>query len=168
MTGDLTLKEFELAIRCTHKSQCMPHSWCSIVCCLNFSSLDMFFRCHFSSSLWRCQMFCCWSLIPNFVSLSAQFRDEARYSCEFINFSACLRSASDSSLGVMYFSSLSAEVHAFLRLDVVKLFVHRAAHTEIRTFILVAIEGHGNIQYFAMKCCADVLPSLTLESIQVA
>jgi len=95
----------------------------------------------------------------------AQFHDEARYSCRFINFSTRLRSASFPSLGVIYFSSLSAEVRTFLRLDVVKLFVQRVAHTEIRTFFTVAVTGHGNIQYFTMKCCADALPSFTLEPI---
>jgi hypothetical protein len=79
------------------------------------------------------------------VSLPAQFRDETRHSCGFINFSSCLHSASDSSLAVIYFSSLSAEVRAFLCLDFVKIFVHRAPHTGIKTFTIIAVIRDGNL-----------------------
>ena len=169
MTEDLILKKFELVDRCTHKSQCMPLSWCFWVCCL----ISLAWICSsgvtsaFRSGDAKCFAVELFSILNLIVSLSAQFRDEARYtrSCVFIDFSYCLRSASDSSLGVIYFSSLSTQVRAFLRLDVVKLFLHRAAHTETRTFIIVAVTGHGNIQYFTMKCSTDELPSFTLESM---
>jgi len=59
-----------------------------------------------------------------------------------------VRPASASSSGVRYFPSLSAKVRAFLRLDFVKLFVRRATHTGITTFIVPAAAGHGNLQYY--------------------
>jgi hypothetical protein len=52
--------------------------------------------------------------------------------------------ASNSSSGLGYFSSISAKACAFLRLDVVKLAVCRAPHTGFRTFVIVALPGHGN------------------------
>jgi hypothetical protein len=35
-----------------------------------------------------------------------------------------------------------------LLLDVVKLVVRRTSHTEITSFIIVAIAEHGNLQYY--------------------
>jgi hypothetical protein len=52
MTVDLSVKEFKFASRCSHKSQCTPRIWCSLVCRINFSSLDAFYRRHFGSSLY--------------------------------------------------------------------------------------------------------------------
>jgi hypothetical protein len=69
------------------------------------------------------------------------------------------------SLGIIYFSSLSAEVRAFLFLDFVKLFVHRAAHTGIKTFTVFAVTGHGNLQYITVKGNEDVLLSFAIETI---
>jgi hypothetical protein len=97
--------------------------------------------------------------------LSAQFRDEKRHSCGFINFSSCLRSASDFLFGIIHFSSLSAEVRAFFLLDFVKLFVHRAPHTGIKTFTIFAVTGHGNLQYITVKGNEDVLLSFTIKTI---
>ena len=56
--------------------------------------------------------------------------------------------ASASSSGVRHFPSLSAKVRDFLRLDVVKLVARRATHTEITTFIISAVTGYGNLQYY--------------------
>jgi hypothetical protein len=47
-------------------------------------------------------------------------------------------------LSAGYFSSVSAKVRAFLHLDV----VCRPHYTIIRTFLIVAFIGRGNIQYF--------------------
>lgn len=57
-------------------------------------------------------------------------------------------SASASSSGVRYFSLVSAKKRAFLLLDVVNLVVRCAFHTEITTFIIAAVAGHGNLQYY--------------------
>ena len=56
--------------------------------------------------------------------------------------------ASAFSSGVRYFPSLSAKLRDFLRLDVVKLVARRATHTEITTFIISAVTGYGNLQYY--------------------
>jgi hypothetical protein len=54
-----------------------------------------------------------------------------------------VRSASHSSREVKYFSSVSTKELAYLRLDVVKLFVRRVPNT----FIIVAASGHWKWQY---------------------
>ena len=60
--------------------------------------------------------------------------------------------ASNSSSGVRYFSSTSAKACAFLHLDIVKLAVCRAPHAGIRTFVIVALPGHGNFITLKFSC----------------
>ena len=49
---------------------------------------------------------------------------------------------------VRYLSSVSAKERVFLLIDVVKLVVRCASHTGITTFILAAVAGHGNLEYY--------------------
>jgi hypothetical protein len=69
---------------------------------------------------------------------------EERHSSAFISFHP-VRSATVSSSSVTFFSSMSAKVSAFSRLDVVKLLVRLARHTGMRTFIIVVVAGNGNL-----------------------
>ena len=57
-------------------------------------------------------------------------------------------SASVSSSGARYFSSTSATVRAFLGLELSSSFLRRVPHTGIRTFLIFAVTGHGNLQYY--------------------
>jgi predicted amidohydrolase len=43
---------------------------------------------------------------------------------------------------------MSAKERAFLLFDVVNLIVRCASHTGITTFIIAAVAGHGNLQYY--------------------
>lgn len=51
-------------------------------------------------------------------------------------------------IGVKYCSLLSAKVQLSCVFGVFKLFVRVAPCVGIRTFIIVAIAGHGNLQYY--------------------
>jgi len=55
-----------------------------------------------------------------------------------------VRSASDSSQAVRYFSSILAKVCAFLRLEVVKLFVRHASHTRSQHLLQQMLQGNEN------------------------
>ena len=154
MTVDLFLEDCELANRCTHKSQCTPHSWCPWLCCIDFSGLDAFFLCQFSSS------FCATPSVllsnyPHFsvfnsrmVWTSAWRRSSALKRDLVLRLLAFLlaRSASVSSSDFRELSSHS-EKYAFLRLDIVTPHVTCAPHIGIRTFLKVAVSGHGKLQY---------------------
>ena len=64
MAVELFLNDFELASRCTHKSQCTPCFWCCLVCRLIFSIMDESFLCHFRFSLFA---------TPSFMRASSLF-----------------------------------------------------------------------------------------------
>jgi hypothetical protein len=78
-----------------------------------------------------------------------------------------VRSASVSETGARYFSSISAKVRAFLCLDIVKLFVHRALPTGIRTFITVSVAVYWILQccHIEMLCCAVMCSVLESGSL---
>lgn len=81
----------------TCQSQCMPHSWCCLVCCINFCSLVALFLCHFSSSLCPTRTvllsnyprFVCVLILEFIFNLSAYLSFEARHSFAFVSFSSC-------------------------------------------------------------------------------
>jgi len=152
MRVDLFLNVFDLACSCIQKSQCTALSWCSLVCCV-----------------------ISWSWIRSSVVISALRSTRRRVLCSRIirassafnskrfwtPSSACQRSSAlkrDIALPLLAYAFLFGffirwqivlltirKRRSVLHLDVVKLFVHRAAHRGSREFIIVVFAGPGNL-----------------------
>jgi hypothetical protein len=75
-----------------------------------------------------------------------------------------LRSALVSSSGVRYFSSISAEVRAFLHLGIVKLLPALAPYVGNTTFFKDAIAGHGKLQHYEMDVSGVIICAAVLEA----